>query len=58
MPRSEKYGSPPRIIPPPTGWVTDEEALENSKEEIQETEAQRDMLHVDLSQGDNSTENK
>ncbi|CAA3031992.1 uncharacterized protein LOC111401971 isoform X1, partial [Olea europaea subsp. europaea] len=58
VPRSEKYGSPPRIMSPPTGWITEEEALENSKKEIQETEAQCDILHVDLSQKDNSTEDK
>lgn len=29
VPRFEKYGSPPRILPPPIRWVT-EEILENS----------------------------
>ncbi|CAI9786863.1 unnamed protein product [Fraxinus pennsylvanica] len=58
VPRSEKYGLPPRILPPPTGWVTGKEVLESSKKEIQETKAQCDILYVDLSQKDNSTEDK
>ncbi|CAA2968873.1 Hypothetical predicted protein [Olea europaea subsp. europaea] len=35
VPRSEKYGSPPIIMPPPTGWITEKEALGNNKKEIQ-----------------------
>ncbi|CAI9776006.1 unnamed protein product [Fraxinus pennsylvanica] len=57
VPPSEKYGSPPRILPP-TGWITKEEALKESTEEIQEAEIQCKILHVDLSQRDNSTEDK
>ncbi|KAL2532398.1 hypothetical protein Adt_05749 [Abeliophyllum distichum] len=50
VPRSEKYGSPPRILPSPMGWVIEEEAQEKSKKEVQNAEDQCEILHVNLSQ--------
>ena len=46
VPRSEKYGPPPMIFPPPTGWqeVSDIETQEPG------TEDQYEMLHVNLTQ--------
>ncbi|KAL2531385.1 Uncharacterized protein Adt_04736 [Abeliophyllum distichum] len=50
VPRFEKYGSPPRILPPPTSWVNGEEVQEESDREIQKAEDQCEMLHVKLVQ--------
>ncbi|KAL2519255.1 hypothetical protein Adt_15502 [Abeliophyllum distichum] len=50
IPRFEKYGSPPRILPPLKGWVTREELQEESDREVQKAEDQCKILHVNLVQ--------
>lgn len=60
VPRSEKYGSPPRILPPPTGWIAEEEVSDENDqpEKAQEVVVQCEVLHMDLSQGNGSTKDQ
>ncbi|KAL2524906.1 Uncharacterized protein Adt_09960 [Abeliophyllum distichum] len=50
VPCFEKYGTPPRILPPPTCWVTGDEAQKESDREVQKVEDQCEILHVNLVQ--------
>ncbi|KAL2491133.1 putative retroelement [Abeliophyllum distichum] len=58
--RFEKYGSPPIILSPPTGWVIGEERQEESDIEVQEIEPkeQCEILHVNLVQEVDSSRDK
>ncbi|KAL2471290.1 hypothetical protein Adt_39426 [Abeliophyllum distichum] len=60
VPRFEKYGSPPTILPPPTGWVIGEERQDESDIEVQEIEPkeQCEILHVNLVQEVDSSRDK
>ncbi|KAL2527368.1 Uncharacterized protein Adt_12422 [Abeliophyllum distichum] len=58
VPRFEKYGSLPRILPSPTSWVTEEEAQEESNKKVQNAEDQCEILRLNLSQEIDSIEDK